>query len=321
MDGLNQFFISRVLGSTMKHIKRPGFGPLGALHAQHQVIASCPKHGEQITFTVPTDRLIARAFQETRRGLPIDRVLADPALTDRFNQRCRQLGVAAPAAAVNRRLFRLRKSSGQYVRIPPATVKEPRRDFSPYLFAADMASAQIRYRFGASVDDILADPEIGQEFDKLAAQLRPGWTALDYRLAALYIRKSRYCQQQELTLFESLKSTDAEKTASDYGSLDRIDLQKIDPHDGIVGLVERTHSSRFLYISQAKSVQDTVAPFLNRTVFDSLANTFWSPSLSLIYLIVYDIRERYRKATQSLWAKKLIHEKTPIFNWPVHRAG
>src|SRR5438874_10984187 len=100
MDGLNQFAISRILGSTMKHAKRPVFGPLGALHAQNQVLANCPKRGEQITFSPPAEKLIVRAFQETRRGLPVDRVLADPALAEKFFKRCRQLGVSAPDHAI-----------------------------------------------------------------------------------------------------------------------------------------------------------------------------------------------------------------------------
>ncbi len=317
MDGLNQFFISRVLGSTMKHMKAPGFGPLGALHVQHQVLANCPKHDEQIAFTPSADKIIVRAFQEIRQGLPVDRVFADPDLVAKFLRRCRELGITAPDAAVNRRLFRFRKSS----RLPRATVREPRRDFSPYLFAADMASAQIRYRFGASVDDVLTDPMIGKEFDKLASRLQPGWTPLDYRLAALYVRKSRHCEKKDLPLFERMKVSDADKIAEDYGSLASLDLNRLDQYEGIVGLVEKACSPRFLYIIESKRVQDTVEPFLSQSVFDTLANTFWAPSLSSIYLLVYNIREKYRNAPQSLWTVKLIHEKTPIFNWPVRTAA
>jgi hypothetical protein len=321
MDGPNQFFISRILGSTMKHIKGPEFGPLGALHAQHQVLANRPKHGEQITFTPPTDKIIARAFEEIRQGLAVDRVLADPDLARKFFCRCQQLGVTAPAAAINRRLFRFRKSPGRFIRIQPATVTEPKRDFSPYLFAADMAIAQIRYRFGASVDDILADPEIGMEFDRLVEKLHPGWSALEYRLAALHVRKSRYFKPDEIPLFEAIKKVRTDNLAEDRGTLDKLDIQELSRSDAIIGLVEKARSSRFLYIAQAKSVQETVAPFLKQSVFEALANFFWSPSLSSIYLIVYDIHGQYHKASQSLWTKRLIRDKSPIFNWPVHDAA
>ncbi len=321
MDGLNQFFVSRILGSTMKHAKRPSFGPLGSLHAQHQTLANRPKRGEQVTFTPPTDRIIARAFEETRQGMPIDRVLADPELAAKFIRRCHQLEVRAPAPAIVLRLFQFRKSPGKLVRIPRATVREPRRDFSQYLFASEMASAQIRYRFGASVDDILGYTEIGGEFDRLAAQLMPGFEPLDYRLAALHVRKSRYCKAEEASLFDTISSARAENTRRDYGSLDRLDLQELDQVNGILGLVEDARLSRFLYITQASSVSQSVLPFTRKETFAALANSFWSPSLSSIHLVVYGIRDGYDNISQSIWAKKLIHDKMPIFNWPIHLAA
>ena len=78
MDDLNQFVISRVFGGTMKQIKRPSFGPLGVLHIQNQVLAQFPKRDEQITFLPQAEKLIVRAFEETRQGFPVDRVLAEP---------------------------------------------------------------------------------------------------------------------------------------------------------------------------------------------------------------------------------------------------
>jgi hypothetical protein len=315
MEPLNQFYISRIFSSTMKHTKRPSFGPMGALHTQHQVLAQRPGSGEQITFAPSVEETIIRAFEDTRQGLPVDRVFADPALAASFFKRCRQLGVIAPESALALHILRLRKSAQICKSSAP---RKPRRDFSPYLFAAEMASTQVRYRFGASVDDILAYPEIGNEFDKLAAKLRPGYAPLDYRLAALHIRKSRYCKRQELSLFERIHSEKADTRVEEIGSLDKLhDVNAIDEKDGIIGLQERTaHASRFLYIAQSKDMPD-VLPFTRQETFEALANSFWSPSLSSIYLVIYRIHDRFGKAPQDLWAKKLIHEKSPVFNWPI----
>jgi hypothetical protein len=315
MEPLNQFFISRTLGSTMKHMKKASLGPMAARHVQNQVLAQRPHSGEQITFAPPVEKTIIRAFEDVRQGLPVDRVFADPNLAASFFKRCRQLEVNAPQSALALRILRLRKSA----RIHRATApREPRRDFTPYLYAAEMASSQIRYRFGASVDDILAYPEIGKEFDKLAAQIQPGWTPLDYRLAALHVRKSRYCKPEERSLFETIKTLRVEDVAKEVGALDTLGTPvKFDKPDGIIGLVERTpHASRFLYLSQAKDMPDVI-PFTKKGMFDALANTFWSPSLSSIYLIIYGIHEKFRNASQAVWTKKLIHEKAPIFNWRI----
>lgn len=66
MEKLNQFAISHALGSTMKFVKRPGFGPLGAMNLRNQVLAQCPRSGEQTTFSPSAEKLIARSFEETR---------------------------------------------------------------------------------------------------------------------------------------------------------------------------------------------------------------------------------------------------------------
>lgn len=119
-------------------------------------------------------------------------------------------------------------------------------------------------------------------------------------------------------MFETIKAERADNTAEEFGALDRVDVDRIGQKDGILSLVEKTaHSARFLYIGQAKSITEAVRPFTKQATFDALANSFWSPSLSQIYLLVYDIHEKYRDASQTLWTKKLIHEKSPVFNWPI----
>jgi hypothetical protein len=318
-DGdLNQFVISRVLGSTIKHGMRPRFGPLGLLHAQNQVLAQCPKRGEQISFAPDTDKRIIRAFEETRKGFTVDRVLADPDLTTKFIRRCRELEVSAPQHAIALRLFRFRKSPSKKFRLEKPSAREPRRDFSPYLFAAEMALVQMKYRYGASVDDIMAYPDIGKEFDALSRQLYPGLAPLDYRLAALHVRKSRYCEKDERTLFNSLSDKRAESTLRQEDPLDRIDVDKFRQVDAIVGLVEEARVRRFLYITETEDVAQTIAPFTKETTIRALGNSFWTPALSSIRVYLYDIRDTFRNARQSLWAKRLIYDKAPIFNAPIH---
>jgi hypothetical protein len=317
MNELNQFVISRILGSTMKHTKRPSFGPLGLLHAQNQVLAQIPKIGEQITFGPQAEKRIIRAFEEIRRGFAVDRVLADPILLAKFFRRCDDLDVAAPKYAIALRLLAFRKSPRKDRRIAKATAREPKRDYSSYSFAAEMALVQMKYRYGASVDDILAYPEIGNEFDTLAKRIYSGPTTLEYRLAALHIRKSRNCESDERSLFNSMKIDRAERAMKRHASLDKIDLDELGNADGIVGFVEEGRVQRFLYIAQTKNISESVRPFTKPETLNALGNSFCTPSLSSIYVYLYDIHGKFYNATQSLWTKKLIHEKSPIFNTPI----
>jgi len=321
MDGLNQFIISRVLGSTMKKGRRSSFGPLGALSVQNQVLALCPKRDEQISYLPPAEKLIVRAFEEKRQGLPLDRVLADPTHTEGFLKRCRDFEVVGPDHAIILRLLQIRKSPREHVRIEKATKREPRRDFSNYLYAAEMASVRIKYQFGASIDDILAHPGIGKEFDKLASQLRPGLKPLDYRLAALHVRKSHYFKKDERSLFEATDVSRADQAVKNFGPLDRIDPHSLGHADGIFALVDKARGSRFLYLAETNNVEQAVRPFIEQELFGTLANSFWSPSLSSIELLLYNNQEMYHNASKTFWAKRLVYEKAPIFNAPIRLAA
>ncbi len=315
MDGLNQFVISRVLGSTMKHAKRSRFGPLGVLHARSQVLAQCPRPGEQISFSPTVDKRIARAFEETRQGFPLDRFLADPKLAQDFFERCHTLDIIAPQHALALRLFRFRKSPQRYPKLAKPSAPRERYDFSPYLYAAEMAISQIKYRYGASVDDMLAYPNIGKEYDQLASELCPGRTPLEYRLAALYIRKSWTWNTETRSLFDSIETGDVERSVMDYGSLAQLSLDKISNVKGIIGIVEQAKQDRFLYVTPTSDASRTVAPFTREKTFAAVANLFWTPALSTIRLLVYDIHRQLSVAPESLWAKKFIAVKGPIFNY------
>lgn len=219
--------------------------------------------------------------------------------------------------AIALRLLGLRKSPRKHVRIKKAAVKEPKRSFIDFAFAAEIAMSQIKYRYGASVDDILAYPDIGREFDKLAAGLYPGLTPLDYRLAALHVRKSRFCEAGERDLFDAIKTASVERNARDYGALENLDLDKVDGVEGIMSIVEQTSQNRELYISQTKNAKQAVLPFTQKRTLAAIASSFWTPSLATIRLVVYDIHQQLRIAPGSLWTKKLISVKGPIFNYSV----
>jgi site-specific DNA-methyltransferase (adenine-specific) len=52
-----------------------------------------------------------------------------------------------------------------------------------------MSARYLERRRGVSLDDLICDPDIAAEFDKLASELAPGFTSLEYRWAALALRK------------------------------------------------------------------------------------------------------------------------------------
>ena len=62
-------------------------------------------------------------------------------------------------------------------------------DCEPYLFASEIAWRQMIDRGHESLDSILCDPGLAEQFDQIASQWAPNFQPLQYRWAALKLRK------------------------------------------------------------------------------------------------------------------------------------
>ncbi len=194
MDKVNQYAISKILGSKMTPVKRARFGNFGLLETTAEALrarqASSPSSAAT-NFSYEEDRLVVQAFEGVRQGAATDAILWDRSLALAFAQRCRQLGLEASEAFLNRRLINIRKNIRRYeqhgITIAPATKKETHPSIVPqYAHIIEFALVRLRYRYGASIDDILLDPDLGEKFEHLASELAPGLPDVDLRLAPLH---------------------------------------------------------------------------------------------------------------------------------------
>ncbi len=137
-----------------------------------------------------TYRGIVDAFRLVRHGFSADRVVADPEVNQEFVAVCRKLGIPGTAREWNLMLFRLRKSGKLAdLRTTDRTIVTW-QDCDPYLFASEVAwKMMIDESKAKTLDDILCDPTLAEEFDRRANRWTPGYTSLEYRWAALKIRK------------------------------------------------------------------------------------------------------------------------------------
>ncbi|MCW5777460.1 MAG: hypothetical protein KIS87_13570 [Phycisphaeraceae bacterium] len=282
------------------------------------VLAARPEVLPPVEFSDSDDEVIRKAFEELRGGLAVDRFLADPALTKRFNSLCRRLGVKQSSANVNRRLLRLRKATGGG-RLRPATI----RDVHPRLTerigpAAESAMVKMLVRFGASVDDILADPELGEEYEAFARLVIDDGTALEYRLCALQIRKSRHLSKQDRMLFEELDPVAIVDEFIDLGTIAEPEFAKVPEGDGIVVLCE---PSRPLFLSRFRSLIDGAQTLARESVVRGLGgdSVLWDPDTDAIRVRAIEA-ESLPVGPVQLWELRLISEWRPTFNWPVRPA-
>jgi len=132
---------------------------------------------------------LVEAFGKANDGYSLDRLIADPVLNRRFVAECEELGLEGDAKLWNWRLFNYRKA-GKLQGVPTSKRTELSWvDSDPFLFASEIALASMLASGAHSLDAILCDPEQALEFDRFARKFAPGFTPLQYRWAALKLRK------------------------------------------------------------------------------------------------------------------------------------
>ncbi|HEV3261013.1 MAG TPA: hypothetical protein VG013_29450 [Gemmataceae bacterium] len=325
MAELNQYAISQALASTMKPVKRGRFGGFGlletlaeALRAREAISEACSAPGEKASFSYAEDAVVVRAFEHVRQGAAIDALLWNRELAKAFYQRCRELGLNAPDALLGRRLMTVRKNIRRYekhgISISPTSKKEPHVSIVPqYAHVIEFVLMKLRYRYGASIDDILLERNLGEIFEAQAASLAAGVSSMDLRLGALYIRKTRNIKKKDRSIITSL----------DVGAIDRaltdpISLAKVKP-EGIPeasGLLEVRENDRYLYIARNECLRPAVEQFRTGKAFDLVANGFWTPDLANITVQVL-AGSKVDGVGIGLWERRLIHDLEPVFNWPI----
>ena len=132
---------------------------------------------------------IEQVFRGICDGLSIDRVIADPAINERFTAECKHTQIPGEPRDWNHGLLGLRKSGRlAWFERPKGTII-PRVEMDEYIDASEMAWQLISSRNNISLDDIFCDPKLAAEFDGVAADLAPGWQPFEYRWAAFRVRK------------------------------------------------------------------------------------------------------------------------------------
>jgi len=132
---------------------------------------------------------IVAAFRATHDGHSVDRLLADPDLNDVFCKACKKGGVPGNPVLWNRSLMRIRKS-GKLPRVTKRDRTLKFQEMDPYTHGAEIAVHHMAVEAGkAALDEILCDPRLARMFDDVASHYAPGYSSLQYRWAALAIRK------------------------------------------------------------------------------------------------------------------------------------
>jgi len=326
MEDLNQYAISKVLGSTIKAVKRGRFGSFGLLETVSEALrareAPTEAHsvpGEITRFSYTEDAVVVRAFEDVRQGSATDALLWNRELAEAFYERCKELGLHAPDSLLGRRLINVRKSIRRYekhgITIAPASKTEPHVSIVPqYAHVIEFVLVKLRYRYGASIDDILLDRTLGKIFETQAGSLASGVSATDLRLGALYIRKTRNFSKHDREELMSLDVGVIDRAFTDPLSLSNVKSQTIPE---VPGLLEVKDKDRYIYISRNECLRPAVEQFRTGKALDLVANGFWTPRLENITVQIV-VGTKVEGVGLGCWERRLIHDREPVFNWPVH---
>jgi len=147
------------------------------------------------------EKAVTRAFLLTRRKFSSDRVVADPEINADFIKACHDLGIEDSVFHLNLALIGLRKHKKLEARSERSVIPDQWR----VAVASEMAARAMYYRHDVSVDTMLAHPELVAEFDRMAASITPGFSPLQYRWAALNVRKKGSRSKVEARVIDKLE--------------------------------------------------------------------------------------------------------------------
>ncbi len=242
------------------------------------------------------------AFGDTNRGFSADRVVADPSLNAEFIERCNSLGIDAAPVEINLALLNLRK--GGWFKGQERSARTSFRDEELYRFASEIAARYIEKREATTLDRIICDPVLAFEFDALAADIAPGYSPLQYRWAALNLRKARSLRPELL----SHVVRPVKVSVAPVNSLNESDVPSQQ------GLYVFYGATQTLYVGEGRNLRKRVAKHLDHSDNKNLAHWFWSNGFSDIRLelqiLADDTSTRVRRALEA----ELISTRHPLFN-------
>jgi hypothetical protein len=305
MSDINHFAISSILNSEIVGRIRFGHGQIGSqgdAQRYFDLLGATESPSILHSNEVVDEPKVIEAFHAIRnargdRGSP-DLYIADPERNAFFRAKCRELGLQCSDYLLNKTLMNVRRKrllSG----LRSVITSVPYED---YAFACEFAATELKYKTGASIDDIICDPFLASRFDAIAGKLAPGFTPFQYRWGILSIRKAgrRAGWKPE---YQMPEFTNKFRLIVDP-------LEKIPDNRGVYLLYENA-KKRPLYARSTENLRHAVELHRVPQLMSAILDKFWEPNLDN-FLVSYAVlpMRRLLKPVE----KRIVEEKNPVFN-------
>jgi site-specific DNA-methyltransferase (adenine-specific) len=243
---------------------------------------------------------VVDAFQEVGSGWSTDRVVADPELNARFIDACRRRGLDDAAVDLNLRLLNTRKR-GLLPRGARRT-RVPNQD--GYIFASEIAIRSLERKHQTTLDRVLCDPVLAQEFDAVASAIAPGFSAMEYRWAALRLRKSSRLKPEILGRAVPPKV---------FGpiAVPELDLSAVPGEQGVYVLTSR---DKVLYVGEAQNLRARLKKHLDHSDNKLLARYIWQCGHNELMIEYHVLPKGTRTDVRKAIELELIRSRRAEFN-------
>jgi site-specific DNA-methyltransferase (adenine-specific) len=178
-------------------------------------------------------------------------------------------------------------------------------DCEEYAFASEFAATELKYRTGASSDDILCDPGLAAQFDAIARRLARGFSSLQYRWAILSIRKAGRHQ----TLNPDFRVP--ELTGQFRFMHDRLEVLP-----AVNGVYMRQERERPPYARATSNLRHGIEIHRRPEPLTAVADKPWRPNPNDLLVRYATLPQKTPKKTLLPIEKQLVEEQRPIFNVP-----
>jgi hypothetical protein len=242
------------------------------------------------------------AFVAVRGGYSADRVVADPELNRLFLAECVRNDLDDSPRVLNQTLLNLRKAGLLAGLSRSKRTSFPNED--EYRFAAEMAIRHLERRERVSLDDVICDPDLASELDQLAAQIAPGYLPLQYRWAALNLRKARSLTPEILA-----RVVLAEQVLS--FPVKGLDLNCVPVQQGLYLFIDRQN---VLYVGESKNLKHRIRKHLEHSDNRGLAHWLWEHGSDDLLLELHALPGNTRTDVLVAMEVELIRSRNPMFN-------
>lgn len=306
---INHYDLSRILGSQIVGNVPVGHGQLEAgrtRKALQEYSLAIEEEAAGVDVAAVCEVFVRLRSQRGDRRSS-DLYLADDVRNRELVQAWKNAGIKGSVRQLNHVLMNARKQSLL------KGLDSVRYEIAPQVklsiqFVCEMVATQMRYEKGASVDDIICDPVLSQEYHSRCTKIVPGYTWLDYRWTMLSVRKAGRHQK----LAKKYKPLDL--TTDPFTFTYKIpvtDVHAFATLPSTSGVFSISEGERELYISRAMNLHESIEYHAQPNILNVAKASFWHPVGPLVF--EYGEIERPYVPMVENW---LIETRHPIFNIP-----